>query len=71
MRLELEEADSFIDTIEELVKDCLEDFPDEEDNDISREAAALARASITDGTRGGHERYEIMVTTPVVMRHAM
>lgn len=56
-KLYLEEEDSLSDHIDVLITQSLDDFPDEETMDsAARDAAEITRASITDGTRGGHIR---------------
>ncbi|KAJ7291741.1 hypothetical protein C8J57DRAFT_1492205 [Mycena rebaudengoi] len=53
----LEEEDSLEDQIDILIKEAIQDFPDEDDrNEAAKYAAEIARAVITDKTRHGHLR---------------
>ncbi|KAJ7235411.1 hypothetical protein C8J57DRAFT_1530846 [Mycena rebaudengoi] len=53
----LEEEDSLEDQIDILIKEAIQDFPDEDDRDeAAKYAAEIARAVITDKTRHGHLR---------------
>jgi hypothetical protein len=59
VKIYTEEEDSLMEHIESLIQAALEDFV-EEDNDTkdqaARDAAAMAHAYITEGTRTGHMR---------------
>ncbi|KAJ7203502.1 hypothetical protein GGX14DRAFT_569951 [Mycena pura] len=55
--LDLEDADSLLDRVQDLVSQCMNDFPDDKINDdASKYAADMTKASITEGTRAGHSR---------------
>lgn len=55
--LDLEDADSLLEHVQDLVTQSLDDFPEDQlDDDAARYAAQMTRASITDGTRTGHLR---------------
>lgn len=57
LKLHLEEADSLLDRIDDLVADALEDFPDTDNiSPVAQYAAKIAQACITEKTRGGHQR---------------
>ena len=57
LKIYLEEEDSLTEHIDALIAKSLEDFPDDDTSDsAARHAAEITRASITDGTRGGHIR---------------
>ncbi|KAJ6475876.1 hypothetical protein DFH09DRAFT_1109083 [Mycena vulgaris] len=62
--LDLEDADSLLEHVQDLVAQSMDDFP--EDDDAARYAAKMTKASITDGTRTGHLRYFISYFTPIV-----
>ncbi|KAJ7804170.1 hypothetical protein B0H14DRAFT_3486571 [Mycena olivaceomarginata] len=56
-RHDLEEADSLLELVQDLVTQHLDDFSDNGiDDNASRYAAKMAKANITDGTRTGHLR---------------
>ncbi|KAJ7860973.1 hypothetical protein B0H14DRAFT_3134723 [Mycena olivaceomarginata] len=56
-RHDLEEADSLLELVQDLVTQHLDDFPDDGiDDNASRYASKMAKANITDGTRTGHLR---------------
>ncbi|TFY81507.1 hypothetical protein EWM64_g2501 [Hericium alpestre] len=55
-KIELEEYDSLLENIDSLVADSLNDFPDDDNSELAVQAASIARASITEGTRTGHMR---------------
>ncbi|KAJ7254549.1 hypothetical protein C8J57DRAFT_1236789 [Mycena rebaudengoi] len=55
--LDLEDADSLLENVHDLVFSAMDDFPDDGVNDeAARYAAKMTKASITDGTRTGHLR---------------
>ncbi|KAJ7023433.1 hypothetical protein C8F04DRAFT_1271362 [Mycena alexandri] len=55
--LDLEDADSLLEHVEELISMNFEDFPEDQiDDDAARYAAKMTKASITDGTQTGHLR---------------
>ncbi|KAJ6568028.1 hypothetical protein DFH09DRAFT_845682, partial [Mycena vulgaris] len=55
--LDLEDADSLLEHVQDLVAQSMDDFPEDEiDDDAARYAAKMTKASITDGTRTGHLR---------------
>ncbi|KAJ7450707.1 hypothetical protein B0H11DRAFT_1612766, partial [Mycena galericulata] len=55
--LDLEDADSVLEHVQDLVSQCFDDFPDDQiDDEAARYAAKMTKASITDGTRTGHLR---------------
>ncbi|KAJ7227754.1 hypothetical protein C8J57DRAFT_1252275 [Mycena rebaudengoi] len=55
--LDLEDADSLLENVHDLVFSAKDDFPDDGVNDeAARYAAKMTKASITDGTRTGHLR---------------
>ncbi|KAJ7141971.1 hypothetical protein C8R46DRAFT_1046516 [Mycena filopes] len=55
--LDLEDADSLLEHVQDLISLNFDDFPDDQvDDEASRYAAKMAKASITDGTRTGHLR---------------
>ncbi|KAK6983889.1 hypothetical protein R3P38DRAFT_3457862 [Favolaschia claudopus] len=55
--LDLEDADSLLFHVEELISQHLDEFPEDQvDDDAARYAAKMTKASITDGTRDGHLR---------------
>ncbi|KAJ7164608.1 hypothetical protein C8R43DRAFT_1166537 [Mycena crocata] len=57
LKLWLEEEDSLAHQVDALIKEALEDFPEEDDLDeAAKYAAEIARAVITDKTRYGHLR---------------
>ncbi|RDB19433.1 hypothetical protein Hypma_013731 [Hypsizygus marmoreus] len=57
-KIYLKEEDSLDNIVNLLILDSLEDFLEVEASDaVARHAAEITRASITDGTRGGHIRY--------------
>jgi hypothetical protein len=57
LKIYLEEEDSLAEHIDALIAKSLEDFPEDDTSDsAARHAAEITRASITDGTRGGHIR---------------
>ncbi|KAJ7735849.1 hypothetical protein DFH07DRAFT_753682, partial [Mycena maculata] len=55
LKLWLEEEDSLSDQIQALIDEATQDFPDEDD-EVAKYAAQIAREVITDKTRGGHLR---------------
>ncbi|KAJ7882606.1 hypothetical protein B0H14DRAFT_2565293 [Mycena olivaceomarginata] len=55
--LDLEDADSLLEHVQDLISQHLDEFPDDGvDDEVARYAAKMAKASITDGTRTGHLR---------------
>ncbi|KAJ7759944.1 hypothetical protein B0H16DRAFT_1720159 [Mycena metata] len=55
--LDLEDADSLLKHVQDLVALNFDDFPDDQvDDEAARYAARMTKASITDGTRTGHLR---------------
>ncbi|KAJ7137296.1 hypothetical protein C8R46DRAFT_817303, partial [Mycena filopes] len=55
--LDLEDADSLLEHVQELISLNFDDFPEDQiDDDAARYAAKMTKASITDGTRTGHLR---------------
>ena len=52
----LEDADNEA-TLDILIGDCMEDYPDDDQSKMAQYAAKIARASITDQTRDKHIRY--------------
>ena len=58
----LEDADNEA-TLDILIGDCIEDYPDDDQSEIAQYAAKIVRASITDQTRVKHIRY-ICVSWP-------
>ncbi|KAJ6603241.1 hypothetical protein DFH09DRAFT_810307, partial [Mycena vulgaris] len=55
--LDLEDADSLLEHVQDLVSQSLDDFPDDQlDDEAAKYAAKMTKASITDGTRNGHLR---------------
>ncbi|KAK7026618.1 hypothetical protein R3P38DRAFT_3315628 [Favolaschia claudopus] len=55
--LDLEDADSLLLHVEDLISQHLDEFPEDQvDDDAARYAAKMTKASITDGTRDGHLR---------------
>ena len=52
----LEDADNEA-TLDILIGDCMEDYPDDDQSEMAQYAAKIARASITDQTRVKHIRY--------------
>ena len=59
----LEDADNMA-TLDILIGDCMEDYPDDDDqSEMIQYAAKIVRASITDQTRVKHIRY-ICVSWP-------
>jgi hypothetical protein len=57
LKIYLEEEDSLTEHIDALIANSIEDFPEDDTSDLAaRHAAEITRASITDGTRGGHIR---------------
>lgn len=55
--LDLEDADSLLEHVQDLVTESMNDFPDDQINDdAAKYAAKMTKASITDGTRSGHLR---------------
>ncbi|KAK7005438.1 hypothetical protein R3P38DRAFT_3604647 [Favolaschia claudopus] len=55
--LDLEDADSLLLHVQDLVSQHLDEFPEDQiDDDAARYAAKMTKASITDGTRDGHLR---------------
>jgi hypothetical protein len=55
--LDLEDADSLLEHVQDLISQHLDEFPDDGiDDEVARYAAKIAKASITDGTRTGHLR---------------
>lgn len=51
----LEDADNEA-TLDILIGDCMEDYPDDDQSEMAQYAAKIARASITDQTRDKHIR---------------
>ncbi|KAJ7066766.1 hypothetical protein B0H15DRAFT_764970, partial [Mycena belliarum] len=57
LKLWLEEEDSLSHQIDGIINECMQDFPDDDTvDDAAKYAAEIARAVITDKTRGGHLR---------------
>ncbi|KZP06392.1 hypothetical protein FIBSPDRAFT_966510, partial [Athelia psychrophila] len=56
LKIHLEESDSFMVNLEEMVATALTDFPDDDKSDVSIYAAKLAQSCITGDTRAGHFR---------------
>ncbi|KAH7904816.1 hypothetical protein BJ138DRAFT_1018593, partial [Hygrophoropsis aurantiaca] len=54
--LDLEEATWCDVNLDLLLAECLEDFPDDDNSDVAKYAAKIARSCITDRTREGHMR---------------
>ncbi|KAK6978265.1 hypothetical protein R3P38DRAFT_3411222 [Favolaschia claudopus] len=55
--LDLEDADSLLLHVQDLVTQHLDEFPEDQlDDEAARYAAKMTKASITDGTRDGHLR---------------
>ncbi|KAK6980501.1 hypothetical protein R3P38DRAFT_3466418 [Favolaschia claudopus] len=55
--LDLEDADSLLLHVEDLISQHLDEFPEDRvDDDAARYAVQMTKASITDGTRDGHLR---------------
>ncbi|KAK7012433.1 hypothetical protein R3P38DRAFT_3588217 [Favolaschia claudopus] len=53
--LDLEDADSLLEHVQDLISQNLDDFPEDQINDeAARYAAKMTKASITEGTRNGH-----------------
>lgn len=59
LKFHLEETDSLVANIDDMVADALTDFPDDDKSDIVAYAARLAWSYITGDTRTGHVRYVI------------
>ncbi|KII89592.1 hypothetical protein PLICRDRAFT_108342 [Plicaturopsis crispa FD-325 SS-3] len=53
---DLEKVEDIDGGLDAMMKECLDDFPDEEKSEIADYAASIAKASITDATRTGHVR---------------
>ncbi|KAK7021658.1 hypothetical protein R3P38DRAFT_2780858 [Favolaschia claudopus] len=55
--LDLEDADSLLEHVQDLISQHLDEFPEDQiDDEATRYAAKMTKASITDGTRNGHVR---------------
>ncbi|KAJ7824443.1 hypothetical protein B0H14DRAFT_3469306 [Mycena olivaceomarginata] len=55
--LDLEDVDSLLEHVQDLISQHLDEFPDDGvDDEVARYAAKMAKANITDGTRTGHLR---------------
>ncbi|KAK7016607.1 hypothetical protein R3P38DRAFT_3321045 [Favolaschia claudopus] len=55
--LDLEDADSLLEHVQDLISQHLDEFPEDQiDDDAARYAARMTKASITEGTRNGHVR---------------
>ena len=52
----LEDADNEA-TLDIIIGDCMEDYPDDDQSEMAQYAAKIVRASITDQTRLKHIRY--------------
>lgn len=63
LKLHLEEELSLYENLDELMKECLDDFPDNNKCELAQYAARIARNYITDGTRTGHARYVFSAQT--------
>lgn len=57
LKLHLEDSDSMMEHLDMLVNECTVDFPDDDNSAVAEYAARIARASITEQTRGGHLRF--------------
>lgn len=66
--MELEDADSIfnhdltdpeaqLDRLDAIIRESLNDFPEDNKSEIAQRAAEIARASRTEQTRTGHFRY--------------
>jgi len=63
----LEDADNEA-TLDILIGDCMEDYPDDNQSEMAKYAAKIARASITDQTRDKHIRY-VYPSQDILYRH--
>ncbi|KAJ7731567.1 hypothetical protein DFH07DRAFT_717766, partial [Mycena maculata] len=55
--IDLEDADSLLEHVQDLISLTMDDFPEDQINDdAAKYAAKMLKASITDGTRDGHLR---------------
>ncbi|KAK7034117.1 hypothetical protein R3P38DRAFT_2772226 [Favolaschia claudopus] len=55
--LDLEDADSLLEHVQDLISQNLDDFPEDQiDDEAARFASRMSKASITEGTRNGHVR---------------
>ncbi|KAK7029069.1 hypothetical protein R3P38DRAFT_2775660 [Favolaschia claudopus] len=55
--LDLEDADSLLEHVQDLISQHLDEFPEDQiDDEATRYAAKMTKTSITDGTRNGHVR---------------